>query len=74
MFEAPNDSRQIGLCLYNVAILSAVSLTLSLLLEDRETILYGVVSGCLILGTTLTQLLIFVPKVTEIVLYFDQNI
>lgn len=60
---ALNDSHQIGLCLYNVVILSAVGLTLSLLLGDEDVMLYGVTSGCLLIGTTLTQLVVFVPKV-----------
>ncbi|KAH3769086.1 hypothetical protein DPMN_170333, partial [Dreissena polymorpha] len=61
--EALNDSHQIGLCLYNVVILSAVALTLSLVLEDQVVLLYGITSGFLIFGTTLTQLFVFVPKV-----------
>jgi len=51
------------MCLYNVVILGGVGLTLTLLLEEREVLVYGVMSGCLILGTTLTQLMLFVPKV-----------
>jgi len=52
------------MCLYNVVILSGLGLTLSLLLEEREVLLYGVVSGGLLIGTTLTQLMLFVPKVS----------
>lgn len=62
--EALNDSHQIGLCLYNVVILSAVGLTLSLLLDDHVVMLYGVTSGCNIIGTTVTQLVVFIPKVS----------
>ncbi|XP_052793367.1 gamma-aminobutyric acid type B receptor subunit 2-like [Mya arenaria] len=61
--EALNDSHQIGLCLYNVVVLSAVGLTLSLLLEDEVVMLYGITSGCLIIGTTVTQLVVFLPKI-----------
>ena len=61
---ALNDSKLIGMCLYNVVILSGLGLTLSLLLEEREVLLYGVVSGGLLIGTTLTQLMLFVPKVS----------
>ena len=61
---ALNDSNLIGMCLYNVVILGGVGLTLTLLLEEREVLRYGVMSGCLILGTTLTQMMLFVPKVT----------
>ncbi|XP_052793470.1 gamma-aminobutyric acid type B receptor subunit 2-like [Mya arenaria] len=61
--EALNDSHQIGLCLYNVVVLSAVGLTLSLLLENEVVMLYGITSGCLIIGTTVTQLVVFLPKI-----------
>lgn len=61
---ALNDSHQIGLCLYNAVILSAVGVTLSLLLDGQDILVYGVTSGCLVIGTTLTQLILFVPKVT----------
>jgi len=62
--EALNDSRLIGLCLYNVVVLSAVGLTLTLLLDQQVILLYGVTSSCLIFGTCFTQLVIFIPKVT----------
>ncbi|XP_052793585.1 gamma-aminobutyric acid type B receptor subunit 2-like [Mya arenaria] len=61
--EALNDSQQIGLCLYNVVVLSAVGLTLSLLLENEVVMLYGITSGCIIIGTTVTQLVVFLPKI-----------
>ena len=61
--EALNDSRQIGMCLYNVIVLSAVGLSFSLLLEDDIVLVYGITSSCVILGTTVTQAIVFVPKV-----------
>ena len=61
--EALNDSRQIGMCIYNAVVLSAVGLTLTLLLEDQVDRLYGVTSGCILIGTTATQLIVFIPKV-----------
>ena len=61
--EALNDSRQIGMCLYNVGVLSAVGLTLTLLLEEQVVLIYGITSGCVIMGTTITLAIIFVPKV-----------
>ncbi|XP_060583732.1 gamma-aminobutyric acid type B receptor subunit 2-like [Ruditapes philippinarum] len=64
--EALNDSQRIGLCLYNVVVLSAVGVTLTLLLEDQEVLLYGITSGFLIFGTTTTQLIIFIPKIQAI--------
>ena len=61
---ALNDSHLIGMCLYNVVVLSAVCLTLNLVLEDRISVRYGIMSGILIIGTTSTQLIVFVPKVS----------
>ena len=51
------------MCLYNVVILSATGLTLSLILVQDDVTMYGATSGCLILGTTLTEVVVFVPKV-----------
>ncbi|XP_052233278.1 gamma-aminobutyric acid type B receptor subunit 1-like [Dreissena polymorpha] len=64
--EALNDSHQIGLCLYNVVILSGVGLTLSLLLDGQVVLLYGVTSGCLIIGTFVTEIVVFFPKVKAV--------
>ena len=63
--EALNDSRQIGLCLYNVVVLSAVGLTFTLILEGSVVLIYGIISGCVIIATTLTQAIVFVPKVCK---------
>ena len=62
---ALNDSHFIGMCLYNVVVLSAVGLTLNLVLEDKVALLYGIISAVLIIGTTATQLVVFVPKVSN---------
>ena len=64
--DALNDSRLIGMCLYNVVVLSAVGLTLNLALEDKVALLYGINSGILLIGTTGTMLVVFVPKVSTI--------
>ena len=61
---ALNDSHFIGMCLYNVVVLSAVGLTLNLVLEDKVALLYGIISSVLVIGTTATQLVVFVPKVS----------
>ena len=52
------------MCLYNVVVLSAVGLTLNLVLEDNVALLYGITSGLLIIGISATQLVIFIPKVS----------
>ncbi|XP_052286949.1 gamma-aminobutyric acid type B receptor subunit 2-like [Dreissena polymorpha] len=71
---ALNDSHQISLCLYNVVILSAVGLTLSLVLENQVVLLYGITSGFLVFGTTLTQLFVFIPKVHAVFAKVDCTI
>ncbi|XP_045170045.2 gamma-aminobutyric acid type B receptor subunit 2-like [Mercenaria mercenaria] len=64
--QALNDSHEIGVCIYNVVILSAVGLTLSLLLKDQEVLMYGITAGFLIIGTFLTQAVIFIPKIQAV--------
>ena len=71
--EALNDSRLIGMCLYNVVVLSAVGLTLNLTLGDQVTLVYGIQSSILLIGTTSTQLVVFVPKVCSAYLCFWEN-
>ena len=62
---ALNDSHLIGTCLYNVVVLSAVGLTLNLVLVDQVALLYGIISAILIAATTATQLIVFIPKVRD---------
>ena len=61
-----NDSHQIAICVYNTIILSAFGLTVALILEDKVIIVYGVTSACIILGTSLTQAIVFFPKVYSV--------
>ena len=62
--QALNDSRLIGICLYNIVILSAVGLGFTLISSDI-VVTYTVISLCVIIGTTLTQALVFIPKVSQ---------
>ena len=64
--EELNDSHQIAICVYNTIILTAFGLTVALILEDKVIIVYGVTSACIIIGTTLTQAIVFLPKVITI--------
>ncbi|KAH3804277.1 hypothetical protein DPMN_132561 [Dreissena polymorpha] len=61
--EALNDSKTIGVCLYNVVILSIVGLFLSMTLDDKPIVLNGVTSVCLFVGTLVSETLIFLPKI-----------
>lgn len=62
-YEGLNDSKHIGMCIYNVVILSVMGVTLSLVLDRQLDLMYGMISAIQIVGTTLTQLVVFVPKV-----------
>nr|KAG5705058.1 hypothetical protein BaRGS_018788 [Batillaria attramentaria] len=58
-----NDSKQIGMCIYNVALLCIPALVV-VLMEPGINLHYGVVSALVLVGTTVTQGLIFIPKIT----------
>ncbi len=59
---ALNDSHNIGMCIYNVVVLSVISVTLPLVLQTQITLNYILTSVLLILGTTIIQLIVFIPK------------
>ncbi|XP_041352632.1 gamma-aminobutyric acid type B receptor subunit 1-like [Gigantopelta aegis] len=58
-----NDSKEIGLCIYNVVVLSALGIVVPFLPENHLNIKYGLGCGLIIIGATVTQCLIFIPKV-----------
>ncbi|XP_041352639.1 gamma-aminobutyric acid type B receptor subunit 1-like [Gigantopelta aegis] len=60
-----NDSKAIGMCIYNVIVLAAVALLFSEILEDDINIAYGINCILIIGGTTVTQCLIFIPKMLQ---------
>lgn len=62
---ALNDSKYIGMSVYNVFVLSVIGAVVSLALEGSEhyDASYAILSMCLIMGTSLTMLLVFAPKV-----------
>ncbi|XP_041352652.1 gamma-aminobutyric acid type B receptor subunit 1-like isoform X2 [Gigantopelta aegis] len=68
---ALNDSKAIGMCIYNVILLTLVGLPLSLILDDDVDIMFGGMSALFIAGTTSTQCLIFIPKVKQLKKYME---
>ena len=62
---ALNDSWYIGLCIYNVVILATLGVAVNFVVEASMDLVYVSTSCLIILGSTLTQSLIFVPKVTH---------
>nr|XP_006823238.1 PREDICTED: gamma-aminobutyric acid type B receptor subunit 2-like [Saccoglossus kowalevskii] len=58
-----NDSHYIGICIYNVVLLSVLGAPLAYLLRSQPKISYIITSAFVIVGTTVTQCLVFVPKI-----------
>ena len=59
-----NDSRVIGICVYNVVVLSMIGAFLSVILDDKQfKELYASLSLCIIFPASATISLIFIPKV-----------
>ena len=64
--EALNDSKNIGMSVYNVFILSCTGAVFSLLMDPlRNETVFIVTSVCITVSTTTTLLIIFTPKVSE---------
>lgn len=62
--EALNDCKVIAICVYNIFILSAVGVTLSIVLkQDQFEVMTVVRSVSIVLATTVTLLIIFLSKV-----------
>ncbi|GFS01832.1 gamma-aminobutyric acid type B receptor subunit 2-like [Elysia marginata] len=61
--DALNDSRHIGLCVYNVAVMCTVAVPLGFILgKDNLDGGYVIKSLFVILCTTVTQCIVFLPK------------
>ena len=58
-----NDSRWVGLCIYNVVVLGSLGAILVLGTRQPHHVAYLLHSTLVLVGTTLTQGLVFVPKV-----------
>ncbi|XP_033640832.1 gamma-aminobutyric acid type B receptor subunit 1-like [Asterias rubens] len=59
---ALNDSKYIGVCIYNVLILSFVGAMVSFVVENRNTH-YALLGALIWLSTTITLCIVFVPKI-----------
>ena len=64
---ALNDSKQIGFAVYNVFIPCALVIPLLSLLKSHSTVVYTLSAVMCIFCTTITQCLVFVPKVITFV-------
>ncbi|XP_031555480.1 gamma-aminobutyric acid type B receptor subunit 2-like [Actinia tenebrosa] len=63
---ALNDSKYIGFSVYNVFILCAIGVPVSLVLKDHPDASFSIISILIIFGTSLTICFVFIPKVTEL--------
>ncbi|XP_013382265.1 gamma-aminobutyric acid type B receptor subunit 2 [Lingula anatina] len=65
--EALNDSRYIGLSVYNVVVMSILVVALTAVIPDQPTLAYCIASSIIIVSTTVTLCLLFVPKIHALV-------
>ena len=61
---ALNDSKYIGMSVYNVVILSSIGAAVSLLIYDDPPLLFIFTSSLVLFCTTVTLIVIFLPKVS----------
>ena len=67
-FEHLNDSRMIGVCVYNCGVMSVLGGLLGVILNEsyfKES--YGIIAICIIFPSLGTLFLIFLPKVRIII-------
>ncbi|WKY03721.1 hypothetical protein Q1695_005018 [Nippostrongylus brasiliensis] len=63
---ALNDSKYIGMSVYNVVVMSTIGLSISVILQERVNEAFALACFFIIFSTTLTLCLVFVPKVVEL--------
>ena len=60
-----DDAKLIGMCIYNVAVLSMLGSVAVFVIDGDLDLLYGFISTLVIAGTMLTSSIVFVPKVSS---------
>lgn len=60
---ALNDSRYVGMSVYNVVILSVVGVPAALMIEKQQNATFALTAVFVLFCTTVTLCLVFVPKV-----------
>ena len=60
---ALNDSRYVGMSVYNVVILSVVGVPAALMIEHAQNATFALTAVFILFCTTVTLCLVFVPKV-----------
>jgi gamma-aminobutyric acid type B receptor len=62
---ALNDSKYVGMSVYNVAIMCILGVAVTFVLKDEQTASFVIISVFIIFCTTGTLCLVFVPKVSS---------
>ena len=62
--QALNDSNYIGLSVYVVVLTSVLGVSLANLVSDKVTLSYISVTSLILISTTVTLCLLFLPKVS----------
>lgn len=63
---ALNDSQYIGMSVYSVVITSGIVVVLANFMSDRNTLAYVTISTFILISTTTTLCLLFLPKLHAI--------
>lgn len=63
---ALNDSKYIGMSVYNVGIMCIIGAAVSFLTRDQPNVQFCIVALVIIFCSTITLCLVFVPKVQEV--------
>ncbi|XP_014681505.1 PREDICTED: gamma-aminobutyric acid type B receptor subunit 2-like [Priapulus caudatus] len=63
---ALNDSKYVGMSVYNVVILCVAGAAIAFLIQDQQNASFGILSLFVIFCTTITLCLVFVPKLLEL--------
>ncbi|XP_055332169.1 gamma-aminobutyric acid type B receptor subunit 2-like, partial [Paramacrobiotus metropolitanus] len=63
---ALNDSKYIGMSVYNVVIMCVIGAAISIILTDQQEYAFIIISVFIIFCTTITLCLVFVPKILEL--------
>ncbi|XP_072016477.1 gamma-aminobutyric acid type B receptor subunit 2-like [Amphiura filiformis] len=69
--SALNDSKLIGISVYNVIVLCTIGVSVSFVINNDPAILYIFTSCVLLFCTTITLLIVFVPKIISVYKYPD---
>ncbi|KAK2163462.1 hypothetical protein LSH36_79g07008 [Paralvinella palmiformis] len=67
-----NDSRFIGLCVYNVVIMCIVGVTVTLALPERDDIRYAFQAACIMFCAYSSLCMLFVPKIRHVLRHPDE--